>query len=99
MKENDAFACEEFDCWLDHLARGIVPLVMAFEPARIVLGTIATAAGEARCFGPLRARVAASLWPQQAERLEIVPSQLGDELPQRAALAVALYGTRLSTSA
>ena len=95
----DAFACAEFSRWLDYLARGIVPLVMTLEPERIVLGTIATAAGQSLCFEPLRERVAAALWALQAGRLSIVPAELGEELPQRAGLAVALSGTRMEDSA
>lgn len=98
-REGDAFARGEFDRWLDFLARGIVPLVMAFEPERIVLGTIATAAGQSLCFDPLHERLTAALWPHQAERLSIVPAELGEELPQRAGLAVALSGTRMEESA
>lgn len=88
-REGDAFARLELDRWLDLLARGLVPIVMAFDPARIVLGTIAVAAGEALCFEPLRARVAARLWSHQVERVAIVPAQLGERLPEQAALAVA----------
>ena len=98
-RAGDAFACGEFDRWLDYLARGIVPLIMILEPERIVLGTIATAAGEELCFEPLRRRVGAALWPHQAERLSIVPASLGEELPQRAGLAVALSGTPMLASA
>ena len=97
-RAGDAFALQEFGRWLDHLARGIVSLVMILEPERIVLGTIAMAAGEALCFGPLRERVAAALWPHQSERLSIVPGSLGDELPARAGLAVALLGAPSSAS-
>ena len=91
-RTGDAFACAELARWLDCLAAGLVPLVMAFDPERIVLGTIAVAAGEALCFAPLRERVAALVWPHQAERLEIVPAALGDALPEQAALAVAGAG-------
>jgi glucokinase len=98
-RDGDAFARGEFERWLDYLARGIVILVMALEPERIVLGTIATAAGQSLCFDPLRERVAAALWPHQAERLSIVPASLGEELPQRAGLAVALSGTPMADSA
>ena len=63
---------------------------MMLEPRRVVLGTIAVAAGEALCFAPLRTRLSKRLWPQQAERLEVVPAALGDALPERAGLAVAL---------
>lgn len=98
-RSGDAFACREFDRWLDYLARGIVPWVMAFEPERIILGTIATAAGRSLCFDPLEVRVAAALWPHQAERLSIVPAALGQALPQWAGLAVALSGTPMDDSA
>lgn len=88
-RAGDRFALEELGRWLDHLALGIVPIVMAFDPERIVLGTIAVAAGDALCFAPLRERVVARLWAGQAERLAIVPAFLGDALPEHAALAVA----------
>ncbi|MFO0687526.1 MAG: ROK family protein [Myxococcota bacterium] len=91
-REGDAFARGELERWLDHLALGIAGIVMAFDPDRIVLGTIAVAAGEALCFGPLRERVVALVWPGQAERLAIVPAALGAALPEQAALAVAGAG-------
>lgn len=94
-RAGDAFACSELARWLDHLAAGLVPLVMAFDPERIVLGTIAVAAGETLCFAPLRERVAPLVWPHQAGRLEIVPAALGDALPEQAALAVAGAGAAL----
>jgi glucokinase len=97
--DGDNFACQEFGRWLDYLARGIVSLVMTLDPERIVLGTIASAAGESLCFEPLRERVASALWPHQSERLSIVPASLGDELPQRAGLAVALSGTCMDDAA
>jgi glucokinase len=89
-RADDAFALKELSRWLDYLARGLVTLVMTLEPERIVLGTIAVAAGEALCFGPLRERMEVALWPHQAARLSIVPAALGEELPYRAGLAVAL---------
>jgi glucokinase len=89
-RAGDGFAEAELARWLDYLAQGIVALVMTLDPERIVLGTIAVAAGEALCFAPLRERVAARLWRQQAEHLKIVPAALGSELPLRAGLAIAL---------
>ena len=68
------------------------------EPRRLVLGTIAAAAGEALCFAPLRRALATRLWPQQLERLEIVPAALGAALPERAGLAVALQAPPASPS-
>jgi glucokinase len=89
LADGDPFAAEVFSAWLDRLAIGIAAIVMAFDPERIVLGTIAVAAGEAHCFVPLRERVAARLWPAQRESLSIVPGLLGETLPEHAALAVA----------
>lgn len=91
-REGDAFALAELARWLDFLALGIASIAMAFDPERIVLGTIAVAAGETLCFAPLRERVARLLWPGQAERLAIVPAALGAALPEQAALAVAGAG-------
>jgi len=89
-RAGDPWAAATFGTWLDDLAQGLVSIVMLLEPRRIVLGTIAVAAGEALCFTPLRERLAAKLWPHQAERLELVPAALGSRLPERAGLAVAL---------
>ena len=91
-REGDAEACAAFDEWLAHLVRGIVPIVMLLEPQRILLGTIAVAAGEALCFNPLRARLRERLWPLQGDRLELRPIALTETLPERAGLAVALMG-------
>lgn len=88
-RADDPFARQELSRWLADLALGIVPVVMAFDPERIVLGTIAVAAGEVLCFEPLRKLIAPRLWPAQAERLSIVPGKLGDALPEQAGLAVA----------
>ncbi len=89
-RAGDAFALEEFSRWLDYLSRGLAQLVMTLEPEKIVLGTIAVAAGEELCFAPLRDRLASALWPHQAARVAILPAALGDELPLHAGLAVAL---------
>ena len=62
-------------------------------PQLVILGTIAVAAGEELCFAPLRELVRQQLWAVIAEPLRIVPAELGDELPARAGLAVALAAT------
>lgn len=98
-REGDAFAEAELARWLDFLALGIASIVMAFDPERIVLGTIAVAAGESLCFAPLRERVRALVWPGQAERLAIVPASLGAELPEQAALTVAAAGSSAPSNA
>jgi glucokinase len=89
-REGDAFARGEMERWNDYLARGIVALVFLLGPQAVILGTIASAAGEALCFAPLRERVLAHLWPLLGRGLAIVPSGLGEALPDHAGLAVAL---------
>jgi len=96
-QEGDAFARAELARYVEYLARAIVPLVFTLAPRRIVLGTIPSAAGDALCFAPLRARVRAALWPALASALEIVPSALGDERPALAGVVVALEGLRSAT--
>ncbi len=89
-REGDAFACEELDRWNGFLARGITGLVYALDPDVVILGTIAAAAGEALCLGPVRSRVRARLWPVQAAKLRVVPAALGVLLPELAGVCAAL---------
>ena len=89
-RAGDTFARAAVEAWLDALAEGLESLVTVVEPRRIVLGTIAVAMGEALCFEPLRRRLTARLWPHQQDRVEIVPAELGDRMPQYAGLAVAV---------
>jgi glucokinase len=93
-REGDAFALAELARWNEYVARGLVHLVFTFAPQAIVLGTIAVAAGEALAFAPIRARVRERCWPFLTERLAIVPAALGESLPYRAAIGVALEGLR-----
>jgi glucokinase len=93
-REGDAFALEEMRRWNDYVARGITTLAFVLAPQVVVLGTIATAAGEALSLAPIRARVAERIWPFLAERLQILPAALGDSLPHHAAIGVALEGLR-----
>jgi glucokinase len=86
----DAFALSEFARWRETVARGIATIAFAFAPERVVLGTIAVAAGEDLCFAPLRARVRELIWPEIAAGLEIVPAALGDRLADLAGICAAL---------
>ncbi len=88
-RRGDAYALGELARYNHYLAWGITQLVFTLAPDRIVLGTIPTAAGEALCFAPVREQVHERIWPFLRERLEIVPTALGAELPARAALCVA----------
>jgi len=89
-RAGDAFALSEFARWREFVARGIATIAFAFAPERVVLGTIATAAGEELCFAPLRARVRELIWPEISAGLEVVPAALGDRLADLAGICAAL---------
>jgi glucokinase len=91
-REGDPASLRELARFVHYLARGVAMVVMAFAPDVIVLGTIATAAGEALCFEPLRAQVARRIWPQAGKGLRIVPAGLGERGPALAGLCAALQG-------
>ena len=95
-REGDAFALAELARFNDYLARAIVQISFVFDPDVIVLGTIATAAGEQLCFEPVREQARAHLWPEYAARLRVVPAALAEELPYRAALCAAELGLETS---
>jgi glucokinase len=88
-REGDAFALSELERWNGYLARGLTALCYVLAPEVFVLGTIATAAGEALSFAPLRRRLADAVWPSLA-RSEIRGSALGTDGPYYAALCAAL---------
>jgi glucokinase len=93
-REGDPWARAELARWCDFVARGITITVMALAPQAVVLGTIAVAAGEELAFAPIRAQVAAHVWPHLARGLRILPAALGDELPYLAGLSVAVEALR-----
>jgi glucokinase len=88
-REGDAFALAEVARFDDYLARAIVTLGFVLAPERVVLGTIAVAAGETLCFAPVRAQVRARLWPAVADAMQIVPAELGERGPDYAGISVA----------
>jgi glucokinase len=89
-REGDRFALEELERFNHYLARGIVSLAFTVAPERVVLGTIAVAAGEALCLEPVRRMVRAATWDVVNRGLEIVPAALGAELPYWAGVCAAL---------
>ncbi len=89
-RAGDRWALGELDRFNHYVAQAIVHLAFGLAPEVVVLGTIAVAAGEALCFGPIRAQVAERVWPHQAPYMKIVPAALGDDLAYRAGLCVAL---------
>ncbi|HVH20096.1 MAG TPA: ROK family protein [Myxococcota bacterium] len=88
-REGDAFARAELERWNEHLSHALVAIAFAYAPEVISLGTIASAAGEALCLAPLRSRLAARVWPRLAGAVRLELRALGEDLPFRAALAVA----------
>ena len=91
-RRGDPLALEEMGRFNRYLARGIVNLGFTLAPQAVILGTIAAAAGEDLCLAPIRDLVRRDLWSVLAEGLAILPASLGDELPERAGLGVALEG-------
>lgn len=91
-RRGDAFARSEMARWNDYLARAIVALGFVLAPERVVLGTIAVAAGEELCFGPVRRQVRQHSWPLVGEHMVICGAALGKDLPYRAGIGAALSG-------
>jgi glucokinase len=89
-RASDPEAVAEFARWREFVARGVATVAFTLAPSRILLGTIAVAAGEELCFEPLRARVRELVWPEISGGLEIVPAALGDDLAFLAGLCVGL---------
>ena len=88
-REGDRYGLSELARFNHYLARAIVQIAFTLAPEAVILGTIASAAGEELCLDPVREQVKANTWPQIVEDLRILPAALGDELPYRAALCVA----------
>ena len=57
-----------------------------------MLGTIATARAKRSVIEPVRALVAAQVWPTLCDGMRILPSGLGDKLPYYAGVCVASEG-------
>jgi glucokinase len=89
-REGDAFALGELARWNRYLARGITALSYLLAPEVFVLGTIATAAGEALTLDPLRRMLADVMWAPLGAPSEIRASALGADGPYYAALCAAL---------
>jgi glucokinase len=87
-RAGDEFSLEFLRETARYLALGLANLAYILNPERFILGTIAVGAG-GLLLEPLRAELRRLLWPALLEGLEVVPASLGDELGDRAALAVA----------
>lgn len=72
------------------LAHGISNVAYVLNPERVILGTIAVAAGDL-LLDAVRSELERWLWPSLREGLEILPAKLGAELGDTSAYAVACY--------
>jgi glucokinase len=97
-RAGDAYARAEVDRYNHYLARAISNIVFALAPEVVILGTIPTAAGDELCLTPVRKSVQARIWPALANRLRIVPTALGPELPYLAGICVAMHAYKPSTT-
>ncbi|HVR76444.1 MAG TPA: ROK family protein [Planctomycetota bacterium] len=87
-KAGDPFSLSFLRETAGYLAMGLANLIFTLNLERIVLGTIAAAAGPL-LLDPLRESLAERLWPSLHEGLEVVPSALWPDLGDHAALSVA----------
>jgi glucokinase len=92
-REGDAFAVAEWDVFIERLAQGVGNLMMIINPELVILGTIAVFEGEF-LLAPLRERVKKYAWKWPIEACRIVPSSLGADIGNYAALAVGADGIR-----
>jgi glucokinase len=89
-REGDGFALAELSRFNEYLARAIVNLVFTLAPEAIVLGTIASAAGEELCFTRVRALVRDRTWPALSGGLRIVGAALGERTADYAGICAGL---------
>jgi glucokinase len=91
VRGNDAFALEAWHEYVERLAQGVGTVIMFFNPAVIIMGTIAIHAGDF-LLEPLRAALPRFAWGPSVESCRILPSALGTRIGDLSAVAVALVG-------
>ena len=87
-RAGDKIACEFLAETAAYLARGIAVIAQTVNPERIILGTIAAAAGDL-ILAPLRRELGGLLWPASAGGVDVEHSGLWPDLGDYAALAIA----------
>jgi glucokinase len=90
VQSGDAYACREWETYIERLAQGIGNLIMILNPEAIILGTIAIHTGDF-LLKPLHDAIAKYVLPQALEACTIAPSQLGGKIADLSAIAVARY--------
>lgn len=73
----------------DALAEGVCQVIALLAPSRIVIGGGVALMGERLLFEPLRKKVAERVFQPFADRYDIVPASLGEEVVVHGALALA----------
>jgi glucokinase len=94
VRANDPLARRYLAEFVEMLARGVADLVFAFDPRRVILGTMAVQSGDL-FLADLRRRVLEEVWPVHRKHLEIVPAECGERIAVLAPLALALTGGEL----
>jgi glucokinase len=93
-RAGDPLARRYLAVFVEMLARGIADLVFAFDPRRVILGTMAVQSGDL-FLADLRRRVLEEVWPVHRRHLEVVPAECGERIAVLAPLALALTGGEL----
>lgn len=90
VKQKNGYAMSLWDeiCLRNSQALGI--FMNIFNPEMIIMGTIATAAGEL-LLGPIKKLLPRFTWPQMMNKIEIKPSSLGNKIGEYSAISIASY--------
>lgn len=97
-RRGDAFALEAWEEYIERLAQGVGTVIMFFNPAVILLGTIAIHTGDF-LLEPLRRALPRYAWKPGVEACRILPSALGTKIGDLSALALAVEGIRAARRA
>lgn len=92
-RAGDAFALAELERFNGYLAQTLCVLAAVLAPEIFVLGTIAVAAGEALCIGPVRVLLRANT-NRYLRDVRVEPAALGERLPLLAGIGVGLEALR-----
>ncbi|MDD3154988.1 MAG: ROK family protein [Victivallaceae bacterium] len=90
VRAGDPLALEIWDEMSLRNAQGMGILINTFNPAKLILGTLAWAVG-ALYLDPIRKYLPQFAWPQTLAQCELVPSELRRDIGYYAGCAAALY--------
>ncbi len=88
LRQGDAYAEKLRDDWLEFLSLGLAGIIVSFDPDVVVLGTIVQQNPDL-FIDELTARVRRRTWSVLHD-VRLLPGELGDRLPARAALCAAM---------